>query len=194
MKTNVMLIISGIILTTIGVYRAYPVAIDKKFLWNTLPITAFFLVLICWAFIAGGTRLVTDGMNKSLITTTSFLPLLIILPLVMGFGISIALNYSNEIRVLLNGKFGMVWGLFVATLSPTSNAFAGFVKEMWIYPELRPKLLYFLTAVPLMSINILIIRQMGLGLEITKAMYKCNVLLAVTLLVPFWIWGRIVAR
>ena len=67
-----------------------------------------------------------------------------------------------------------------------------FVKKLWENRELRPMLLYFLTASPLISMAIYFIRSLGLDEEIAWAMYRVNFGLAVVLAPCFWIGGKII--
>lgn len=194
MKTNLLLIFAGIVLLALGLHRACPVSIDKKFMWSNGPIVLAFIALAIWALIIGGWEYFRIGMKDSLAVTSQFLPMLMGIMLVMGFSIIITKYHEITFGNLVSGKYGLL-GVFIASVfSPSSTAFAKFVEIMWPTPEARVQLLYLLTATPLVSINLYFVRQIGLGKEIAAMMYQVNFVVAIGLLPFFYVWSKIVAR
>jgi len=194
MKTNLLLIFTGIALLSIGIYRICPVQVDKKFLWSNGPIILAFVILAIWGFAIGGRKYFQIGLNDSLVVTSQFLPMRISIMLVMGFSIVITKHHEIIFGNMVSGKFGLIGIFFASILSPTSTAFAKFVEVLWSNPATRVQLLYLLTAAPLVSINLFFVRQIGLGPEIAAVMYKTNFAVAVGLLPIFWVWSKIIAR
>jgi hypothetical protein len=197
MKTSfvdVSLIAGGLILLATGLWRAFPLKISTQFVWNTLPMLVVFVVCVVWIVSIGGTELLGKGMDVTLATSSSFLLTIALLMPLIGFGTIIAKHYEIGIARALTGPFGYPCAIASSFLSPSGNALSGVVVKMWDKRELRPLLLYFLTVVPLVSVTIFYVRQLGLGIEITKMMYRVNWIVAVGLWPCFWIWGKFINR
>ena len=143
-----------------------------------------------WVLLIGGVPALEKGTRMTMNLTSQYMPLFLTIIPTMAFGSIVANEYGGFFQNLLSGRFGFVGAFLAAFFSPTSSAFAGFVKEYWANKELRTVLLYFLTVTPLVSYNLFIIRQMGLGAEIAATMYKVNFISAVWLLPFFWAWNK----
>jgi hypothetical protein len=193
MKTNLILIGIGVSFILLGVYRACPLKIIGIGSWViTLSMPVCIVIFVLWALSIGGTPALVKGTEKSLQMTSLYLPLLLTFIPVMALGTVIATYYANFFHDVIGGRFGFIGAFLAGSISPTSNAFYGFVQEYWTKPELRAVLLYFLTVTPLLSYNMFIMRQMGLGDEIAIAMYKANALSALWLMPFFWAYGKLI--
>lgn len=191
---NIGCIFVGMALLLFGVYRACPVEVNKKFLLQSVPLLVMAGIMVAFAFHLGGMKWITTGVKDSLKVTGSFLPMIAGLFVVLGFSDIISRHYNDGIKEMLSGKFGY-FGVFVSSFAaPSANALAKFVESLWHEQSLRPQLLYCLTVTPLLSWNIFLIRQMGLGTEIALQMYKANALAAIGLMPVFWMWGKMIAR
>lgn len=190
MKINAILIIMGLTLFAVGIYRETPVSLDRKFLLSNGPMITIFLILLAICFLAGGDRYVKAGLENTLFSIAHYMPMLAMIMLMFGFSMVAAKHFQPQLDQLLSGQAGYLGVLTAAFLSPTSTGLAKFVDILWSNPELKIKLLYFLTATPLISINLFFIRQIGLGPEIAWTMYKMNFAIAILLLPFFWLWGK----
>jgi hypothetical protein len=187
---NITMILAGIALVCVGIYREAPVANFRAFSITNGPIFAILCLLLIWAALIGGRSLAIQSGRVSLQVGGLYAPMLFMLIPIMGLGVVIAGYYQGFILELLHGKFGYLGSLGAAFASPTSVALSKFVESVWTNKAIRPQLLYLLTATPLVSWNILLIRQMGLGWEIALVMYRTNWIVAIGLMIPFWIWSR----
>jgi hypothetical protein len=197
MKTSLFdlgLIISGLTLLTTGLLRAFPIKVNTAFLWNTAPMVVAFLIMTTMIIKIGGLQLAGKALDASINTASSFLITMVLLMPIIGMGMLIARHYEAGIARALESAFGYPIALVSSFVSPSGSALSGLVVKMWDRRHLRPLLLYFMTVVPLISLTIFYIRQLGLGTEITKAMYRTNWIVAVGLWPCFWIWGRFFYR
>ena len=197
MKTNYWLIIVGAALVIIGAYREYPIRYlagmgfkgNKEF-WGfviqNIPVLLFLIGMMCLAHWKCGPETVTLAMKKTSEYTSKFIPILVMVPLLIGLGIALGKFFEAGLMQRLTGKHWPIYVLGAAVISPTSQAFLGIVLEFSKYPELKPKLMYFLTAVPLLSLVILAMRSMGLGVGLSIEVYICNII-CVILLLPFFL-------
>lgn len=194
MKVNLTLILIGVAFLAAGLYRTFPLQADKGFYLNNVPIWLILIGLIGWSCYAGGIGFLQNGLRNSIKVTSQFFPMLAAIMLVMGFSVIFTKYYEATFTKFLAGRFGFIGVFGAAVGSPSSLAFAKFVEGLWPNPQVRVQLLYLLTAVPLVSYNLFLIRQMGLGPEIAAVMYKTNFAVAIGLLPFFYIWSKIVAR
>ncbi len=190
-STNLFLIIVGLGIMTIGLFREVPLKFDQRFWWNTVPLAVVFLAVITLAIYVGGIKYFLVGIDGAVSTSATFLLTLVLLMPLIGFSAPVAHHFEATIGQALSGPFGYGWGIISAFLTPGGNALSGVVSRLWaVNHHLRPLLLYFLTTVPLTSLTIYYIRQLGLGPEIAKEMYKVNWMVAIWLMPFFWVWGR----
>ena len=187
---NTLLIVSGSVLICLGIYRENAITNFRSFFYTNGPIFTIFLMLFLWLSLLGGKSYATQCEKITLQMASLYLPMMFMLIPIMGVGMVVSDHYQNEISELLRGKYGYIGSLGAAFASPTSVALSKFVESIWVNKAVRPQLLYLLTATPLVSWNILLIRQMGLGWNIAMVMYKTNWIVAVGLMFPFWIWGK----
>ncbi|HSX24560.1 MAG TPA: hypothetical protein VLG69_01185 [Candidatus Andersenbacteria bacterium] len=194
MKTsgiNIALMVFGTICIGIGAFRAVPIKLDNKFWWQTGPLAVALIVIYFLSAWTGGTKFLKAGVDGTTAVTSSFLILLVLLMPVIGFSGPLAKYYESTIAGALESKFGYVWAMICAFISPGGNAFSGVIANLWPdKPALRPLLLYFLTVVPLTSFTIFYIRCLGLGEEIGAEMYRVNWFVAVWLAPLFWAYGK----
>lgn len=190
-SSNLFLIAIGTIMIMIGVFRTYPISINKQFLWGNLPPV---IVLICMVVITlrvGGMKFVMAGIDGTTKTTSSFLLTLITLMPLVAFGSVVAHHFEHSIAEALRGKAGFFWAIVSAFTAPGGNSLAGIVNRLWVTQrDLHPTLLYFMCVVPLISFTIFIIRKLGLNADIANAMYKTNWIIAITLAPVFWIYQK----
>ena len=192
MNLNIGLILVCLTGLTIGLYRQFPVTFDSKFLLQWAPLAAVSVVIGIVLFWKGGSTLFFHALNATGKVSASYFPTLVWFLPVMGFSVVLATCYKEEIKEALQGKWGILGTFFASGLAPSGQALAGFIRELWDISTLRPKLLYCLTITPLISWNIFIIRQMGLGWDISWRMYVVNFAIAIFLALPFWIWSKMV--
>lgn len=188
MRLNVTLILAGLIMAGVGLYRAVPLKLGIRFLVSNGPLLLAFAVLAIMTIRIGA---VGEALRGTLQISSQFAPMLIMLFPVMGLGGVLASHYEAPLKSMMSGSWGYPGTFFTAIVAPGGNSLAKFIELLWQTPTLRPKLLFFLTATPLASYQILLIRSMGLGSEIAFAMYKVNIVIAVCLIPVFWLLGKI---
>ena len=197
MKTsslNLCLIAIGIFFVCLGVFRSSSIKFERAFLLNNIPMAIAMIGVLALAFRVGGMQAMAVGTDATVRTTSSFLPLLLMLMPVIGFSAPIAIHYQDRIGALLSGHFGFPMALTFAGISPTSAAFNGLVSKLWKVKELHMVILYFMSAIPLISMSILFIRTIGLNPEIRMAIYKTNFSIAFCLMPVFWMISKIINR
>ena len=187
---NISMILAGSVLICLGVYRENAITNFRAFLYTNGPIFTVFCVLLVWVLLLRGRSYAMQCERVTLQMAGLYLPMMFMLIPIMGVGIVVAGYYQHGIADLLYGKYGYLGSLGAAFASPNSVALSKFVEAVWSNKAIRPKLLYLLTATPLVSWNILLIRQMGLGWEIAMVMYRTNWIVALALIPPFWFWGK----
>ncbi len=192
MKVNLCLVVGGLLMMGIGAYRSYPLKIGVPFaLLNGGPF-AMLVIFIGMASWAGGMPYAVRGVQGAVQVTASYLPMMVMLFPLISFGEVVATHYHEPLSKALSGTFGYFGTFAAAFLLPGGNTASGFVKKAWADPLIRPQLLYFLTVSPLVSWNIFLIRQMGLGAGIASAMYKTNFAVALAIAPFFWAWSRMI--
>ena len=190
-SANMGLVLTGLILITIGLYRACPPKVDSKFLWNVGPMVAAFIVIVFAAWYFGGRKFIGVGLDYTMATTSGFLPTLVLLMPIIGFSMPLTHYFEQSISTALEGRFGYFWALLTAFGSPGGSALTGVVARLWVVKhQLHTVLLYFLSVVPLVSLTIFYIRQIGLGTDIAKEMYRINWFIAIGLMPCFWIYDK----
>lgn len=194
MKTslyNITLIIVGVVITCIGLFRTYPIRFDTKFIWSNGPMILGLLLTVVLVMKVGGAKSFNSGMDATVGVAASFMPMLILLIPLIGLSVPLAHHYGPKIGEMLGSRFGYLAAFFTGLAAPSGNAFASVIAKLWTEKvELRPLLLYFLSVVPLTSVSIFYIRKLGLGDDVATAMYKCNLAIAVILMPGFWLMGR----
>lgn len=197
MKTNLMLFFGGVFLALVGLYRIFPIKLRGPALFplivQTLPLGLAFVIALVWTFRIGGLNELEKGFLGSFRVTASFFPVIALLFPLIAFGGVIASHYQSNINAMLMGKSGPIGTLIAAFVVPTTNAVAEPVKMCWENPSFRPLLLYFLNASSLVCWPILFFRILGLTPEIGVKMYLTNWVVAISLLLPFWLWSRLIA-
>lgn len=183
-----MLIVGGLLLAGVGLYRAVPLRLDTRFLIGNGPLLLIFTVLTILTLRIGA---IDGALKGTLVISSQFAPMLLMLFPIMGLGAVLAKHYEEPLQAMMGGRWGYPGTFFTAFVAPGGNSLAKFIETLWVTRSLRPQLLFFLTATPLVSYQILLIRSMGLGSEIAFAMYKVNVTVAILLVPIFWLWGRI---
>jgi len=164
---------------------------DKQFFWLNVPIAIMLVVVVALAIGTGGRQSFKTGIDATVATTSGFALMLVILMPVMGFSIPVFKYFEAVIIRALEGPFGYAWALVSAFIVPGGNTMSAVVQKIWTTkPVLRPLLLYFLTITPLISATIYFVRTLGLGKEITTAMYKTNWIVAIGLYPCFRIYAR----
>ncbi len=198
MKTsglNLCLILVGLALMMIGLYRTFPLKFDVRFLWGSGPMIIAFVVVIVLAAWTGGMKYLLAGFDGTIATSSSFMLTLVLLMPIIGFSAPVAHHFETAIGNALEGPFGYLWAIIASFLTPSSNAMSGVVGRIWVTnPNVRPVLLYFLNISALTSLTIFFIRQLGLGTEIAWQMYKTNWVSAIFMAPCFWVSAKIVER
>ena len=191
MKLNLILIVAGLIAVFTGVYRAFPVKLGMRFFLNGGgPLFIILIGFIVLTYKIGGIMKVQDeGLSSTLKISAQFLPMLVLLLPVIGFGSVIAHHFKESLEGIMTNH-GFLESFVAAFITPGSNSVAKFVETLWRTPSFRPQLLYFLTATPLVSWQIFLIRQMGFGWEIAATMYKVNFAVAIGLIPVFFLWSK----
>lgn len=191
MNWNIVCISGGLSVCLFGLYRQFPVIADQKFYLQWVPLAV--LCILCAGFLywKGGASLLSTGLAATGKVSTGLVPVLVLILPMMGFGAAAAVHYRPEIKALLEGKQGIFGAFLAACLSPTSQSLSGVVTELWSVPSLRPILLYSLIASPLVSLNIFMIRQAGLGWNISLKMYGASFVAVLALMPVFWFWVKI---
>lgn len=187
MKLNLFMVVTGLSLLCLGIYRIVPLRFNRAFMLANGPIIFLFLVALVTVLCLGK---LGDGLRSTIGVTASFLPLMITLFPLMGLSAVIASRYEDGLTSMLAGNFGYPGTLLAASVTPGGNSVAKFVETLWQNPSLRWKLLFFLSVVPLVSFHIFLIRQMGFSTEIAWAMYRCNIIIAVVLVPVFWLMEK----
>ena len=191
MKTSILMIIGGVSVAMWGIYRECPTKVSGKFLQMNGPIFCIALLMIVFTGYIGGRPLVGNGFKSSLFGASMFIPTLVIIPLVMGFGNTIGNHYNEAIKSAIMSSWG--WALCVPAgfASATSNTFIGIIDSLWKDPMTRPRMLYLLTVIPMISLPIGFMRMTGMtdDLMITYV-WRSNFLSAVWLMIPFLAWEK----
>lgn len=193
MKTslfNLGLVLGGVLITCVGLFRAYPIKMDARFMWSSGPMILALIITLTLAIGIGGTKFFLAGMESTVRTSAGFILIIALLMPVIGFSTPIAHHFEDAIGQLLSGRFGYPIAFITALIAPSGNSFAALVTKLWTTKELRPLLLYFMTVTPLASISIFYIRRLGLSSEIVGAMYRANLSIALGAMPFFWIWGK----
>jgi len=198
-----MMVGLGILLILIGIYNLAPIKYQPGnakimkdfygFLVQTIIITTFFIIMFYWCWKCGPLAMYI-GLQESGIAASRFMPIMIALPFLIGFGVALAKVYDAQMRAGLHGKYWILWCLLAATLSPTSSAFAGMVTELNSDPALHWKLLYFLAIVPMMSLFILVLRSIGIGIELAGQTYLWNIGIVTGFSALVWSWSILKTR
>jgi len=198
MKTgiqNLTLILSGLTILTVGLYRSFPPKINVGFLWNTLPTIVAFVMIVGMAIAVGGWKFLYAGIDGTMATASNFLIIIALLMPIIGFSVPLAHHFEHTIGEALRGPIGYVWGIAASFGVPGGNTLAGIISKLWqTQHHLRPLLLYIMTATPLISFTIFFIRKLGLGEEIALQMYKTNWIVAIGLAPMFWLFGKFICR
>jgi len=174
-----------------GLYRQFPVQLDLKFVLQWVPLALICVGCGAYLYWKGGSPLLEKGFAATGKVSANLVPLLIWLMPMMGVGAVMAICFKAEISGALQGKGGLLGAFLAAWLSPTSQSLTGFVSELWVNVSLRPTLIYALIAAPLVSWNIFLIRQMGLGWSISLRLYGISFLVAILLMPVFWLLGKV---
>ena len=111
MKTtsfNLTLVILGVCLVAVGLWRTFPPKINTAFLWNTIPATLTCLLAIGLCIGIGGQKYFSAGLDASMATTSNFLIMLAVLMPTIGFSSPLAHHFETAIGDLLKGNFGFI--------------------------------------------------------------------------------------
>jgi hypothetical protein len=191
------LFVGGTAIALVGLCRLAPAVLQPKMLWNAFlqstPMILTLTALIFWTLHKGGPEAVLKGVQGSFFNIGVFFPTLALFFPVMAFGGVVASFYGQEITQMLQGKFGFPGTMAASCLVPTINAVIVPIKTAWAQPEMRPILLYYMTAAALICWAILPFRALGLSWEIAGKMYLVNCAVAVGIMPFFWLWSRAVA-
>lgn len=194
---NLMMFGGGLAVMLVALYRIAPLKLEgvglKAFLYQTMPLLVALIIIIVWLFLVGGLASEEKAFKATFSVTASFLPVIFLLFPVMAFAGVLVKYYQTDISRMLTGEFGYPGTLFAAFVVPTTNAAADAVKTFWEDQNLRPMILYFLTAVALVCWPVYFFRVLGLTPEIGWEMYKANCIVAVGISPAFWLWSRAVA-
>jgi hypothetical protein len=195
MKTTQMsiwLIIAGCCLVGAGTYSAFPLKINRDLVERTLPTAVFLTVIMVWGWVVGKSDFLRTGTDNTVRISGQYLLVLMLLMPVIGYSMPLTSYYTAKISAALKGHFGYVWALLSAPVCPGGNGYSGVISQLWpVNPAIRPVLLYTLTAIPLLSFAIYMMRVLGLGTEIAREMYKANFFAAIWLMPGFWLYGKL---
>jgi hypothetical protein len=191
------LFVGGTIIALVGLCRLTPNVLQPKVwqgaLLQSTPMILTLIVLVFWTLHKGGATAMMKGVQNSFFSTGVFFPTLALFFPVMAFGGVVASFYGTEITQMLQGKFGFPGTMAASCLVPTINAVIEPIKSAWAQPEMRPILLYYMTAAALICWAILPFRALGLSWEIAGKMYLVNCAVAIGIMPFFWLWSRAVA-
>jgi len=189
------LVVVGLILVMIGVYRSYPPKFDSRFWWNVGPMSTALVAIVGASWHFGGLKFLAASLDKTMETASGFLPILVLLMPLIGFSGPLTHYLERDIIHNLMGPLGYLWALLAGFFSPGGSSLGGVVAHLWrVKHELRPVLLYLLTVTPLNSLTIFYIRRLGLGDDIASEMYRVNWAIAIGLMPFFWAYGRFFYR
>ena len=185
---NATLIVVGLIMLCIGLFRTFPVKLDVKFAKANVPYFAALLVIIFVTCQTMGTSGIVKGVNSTLAVSSGFLIMLLVLMPLIGFGGGLAEYFQKYIVEAIKGPLGYFWGIVTGFAAPGGNSLSGALNTLWnSSPELRPRVIFMLSTVPLTSFSIYMIRALGLNAEVAWEMYKVNWGITVFLILPAFI-------
>lgn len=185
---NLVCVIAGLTLLCVGLYRIVPFSLFKlSSISQWGPVWGIFGVMVVVMSCGHGVVGLRAGFDSTLQTSANFLPMILGFFATMGFGMVLAHYYRTQIEAGLIGNHGFLNAFVSALFAPSSTMFAPMIKDQWSKnAAIHAQLMYFFTVSPLLSINILFLRQMGLGWALSLKMYIAGVVLSI--LTGFLLW------
>jgi hypothetical protein len=171
MNINGVLIVGGLSLSLLGIYRVAPLKIEKSFLLQTVPVFVMLAMMVIGILLKAGKIGLATATTRSVETAAKIGPMLIGIVAVMAFASTLAGYFKSELTELISGKWGVGGVVLASFITPTSSAFGKFISDAWSNPTLRPQLMLFLVISPMLSWNLFFLRQIGITFEIARMMY-----------------------
>lgn len=191
---NLACVIGGLALLCVGLYRIVPFSLFKLTSvsqWG--PVWAIFGIMAVVMSFGHGAVGLRAGLDSTLQTSANFLPMILGFFATMGFGMVLAHYYRTQIEDGLIGNHGFLNAFISAFFAPSSTMFAPMIKDQWSRnPAIHAQLMYFFTVSPLLSLNILFLRQMGLGWALSLKMYVAGVVLSILTGLLLWVASPII--
>jgi hypothetical protein len=190
--TNLMIVIAGTLILAFGLYRMFPLRVNRPFLIMNGPLAIMLIVgfgILAWRHNA--TSFLKWG-EKAAILGGTFLPLMVLLTLVMAIGGIITGIHETAIQSFLL-KHRVVGPFVAAFITPTSNALIPVVESAWKSRDLQPMCLFYLLASVQVSMPLFALRQIGFppGSDVPGKMYAMGVVVTILMLVlmhpAFWL-------
>lgn len=177
---NCGLVIAGLVLISIGLFRTSPLKFDRALCCQLGPLLLFLIVEI-WAilhsrpasspFSAWAQPVGKDWAKFALVFGSKFLPIIVTLIAVMSLGVMVVKIYDQNIISFMKEHriFGFVFG---SAIVPTPNSVSSIVEDLWKDAGMRASCLIFLQASALMSFPLFMMRLTGYtNNELTVKMY-----------------------
>jgi hypothetical protein len=181
---NVSLVIIGTFILALGLYRMFPLQLNRSFMFLNGPLALMLIAGFVLIYREHDVALFEKWGMRTAVTAGGFLPLMVLLCAVMAAGGVISHIHEADIQSFLIRH--PVIGPFVAALiTPTSNSLVPVVETAWKSPALQPMCLYYLLASVQMSIPLFALRSFGFsaGSAIPIQMYAMGFIVSVFMLV-----------
>lgn len=175
MKANYFLIVLGMTIFLVGLYRTQARIEPRKLFFQVLPMLVVLVGMAILLFRTAGIAALRLGFDKALGTTARLLPTIIALVLVMGASSAITDYYKPQIANMISGKYGAVGALGASVITPSSSTLASQVTELWPNKPMRINLMIYLATCTQLSLSLLFFRNMGLTWEISGKMYGVGI-------------------
>ena len=159
---NLVIILTGLIITGIGLYRQVPLQINSMFFKQHGPIWITALLLSIYLATTHGAQALQAAGNATLRASAGFAPTMAGFFIVMGL-MGVVVNYNRQTIIRFMTTHGYYGSLLSSLVLASPTAIAPEMKNLWqSTPAIRPVLIHLFNTCSLLSVPLFYIRTLGM--------------------------------